>query len=447
MAMSSPDDPILAVSSPPGQSPRGLIRITGQALAPLLDALFDISLTPRALMATNARGLPSPGVNLPMLAIYFQSPRSFTGEDMLELQLPGNPALLQRVCESLIQRMRSVLGAGRYAEAGEFTRRAFTAGRIDLTRAEGIAATIGAVSDAQLEAARLLRTGKLGQWAVDGVEELAHLLALVEAGIDFMDQDDVVAISAADLDAGLATMRDRIDQMLSRSRSWSQLEALPWVVMVGEPNVGKSTLFNALLGHTRAVASEVAGTTRDVLTEPMKLGDGEVMLVDVAGLDEPEGALDHAMQAAARQAIDRAELVLKLYDVDHAPLAIGRDDVPTLHVHTKADLAVSRRDTGDLAVSAVTGDGMDTLREKIAGLMRDRAVTLSGQMMALGPRHRQALTEARDAIDEARALDPADMELVASVMRRALDHLGAVGGQVTPDDVIGRIFATFCIGK
>lgn len=454
--MRSCDDPILAVSSPPGRSPRGLIRITAPDLAPLLAALFDEAPEPRRLFPTKARGLPSAGLSLPVLALHFRGPNTFTAADLLELQLPGNPALLHRVCESLLVLMRQTLGQGRYAEPGEFTQRAFLAGRIDLTRAEGIAATVSAVSDAQLEAARLLRTGKLGRWAVDLVGHLAQNLALVEAGIDFVDQDDVVPITPGALDAALAELESQLRQMLTRSRSWSALEALSWVVLVGEPNVGKSTLLNALLGHDRAVASDQPGTTRDILAEPMKLGEGEVMLVDVAGLDEPQGALDAAMQSAAREAIARAELILQLHDHEHAPIELTDGRTPIVKVQTKCDaIAGSLRDPGSLHISTVTGEGLDALRDRIAEALSDRAVTLAGQMLALQPRHHDELAAALEALVAARLMladqldEPslADMELVAATLRQGLDHLGALGGQMSPDDVIGRIFASFCIGK
>ncbi len=454
--------PIIAVSSPPGRSHRGLIRITGPDLAPLIDAVLNPSPTPRTLTTCTlkAQGLPSslkapglPSRGLPVLALYHRGPHSFTTHDVLEIQCPGNPALLDRLLHRLLDAMRQTLGVGRIAEPGEFTQRAFLAGRIDLTRAEGIAATISATADAQLAAARLLRTGRLGQWAVELVDRFAQALALVEAGIDFVDQDDVTPIAPRALDGRLDDARRTIESLLKRSRSWSAIEALPWVVLVGPPNAGKSTLFNALLGRTRAVVSDVAGTTRDVLTEPLRIGDGEVMLVDIAGLDRPEQMLDHAMQAAARDAIDRAELIV-LLDPEMPP---PREDVAVVRVRPKADLPGPRRGPAVEAVevSGVTGQGLDELRARIAAALRDRAVSLAGEMLALQPRHEAQLRAALGAVHSARQMlagqidspQLQEMELIAGVMREALDHLAALGGQMTPDDVIGKIFATFCIGK
>ncbi|MEX2672793.1 MAG: GTPase [Phycisphaeraceae bacterium] len=444
-------DPIVAVSSPPGRSLRGIVRISAPRLAPLLPALLDPPPPPRQL--SPARLKLTADRTLPVLAAFSPGPRSFTAQDVLELQCPGNPALLEQIVARVLDQLRSTLDRGRLAEPGEFTQRAFAAGRIDLTRAEGIAATISAVSDAQLRAAALLRTGRLGQWAEQLVDRLATTLALVEAGIDFVDQDDVVPITPAALDAALAELAADLDRMITQSRSWSTLEALPRVVLIGEPNVGKSTLFNALLGRRRAVTSAIAGTTRDVLSEPMRLGDAEVMLVDVAGLDVPEAALDRAMQAAAHDAIDRADLLLMLSSTDDfAPPP--RANVPILRVRTKADLAPASP-SADHAVSAHTGEGLDQLRAKLTAALSDRAVSLTGQALALQPRHRDELQAAVAALQQARTmLAPqltahalADMELIADRLRDALDHLGALGGQMTPDDILGKVFSTFCIGK
>lgn len=471
--MASPAPLILACATPPGRSPRALVRVSGDDLAPLVEALCHppppgLALQPTRIelpsLADRERtapagnrspahqrdALPAPSQSplVPALASRFAAPRSYTGEDLLELQVPGNPALVDRLLRAILDRARSLGREARLAEPGEFTRRAFTAGRIDLTRAEGVAATIAATGDAELEAAALLRRGRLGQWAEALVDKLANLLALVEAGIDFVDQDDVVAIEPAALARGLAEIEGELGRLLDRGRAWAEIEAAPWVVLAGPPNAGKSTLFNALLGRRRAVESDAAGSTRDVLTEPLRLDVGgralEVMLVDMAGLDEPTAVLDRAVQRAARGAIDRAELIIELRDRAAPPPAAPLPaDKPRLAVHAKADL--SRDGGADLNVSGLTGEGLEALREAIARRVADRAVAIGGRMLALQPRHRLALAEARDAIAEARTLD--EPELLAATMRDALDHLGAVGGRMSPDEVIGRVFATFCIGK
>lgn len=458
-------DTILAVSSPPGRSPRGLVRISGQALADVLPHAL-VTATPAHRLSV-ARLCPTLlGHGLPCLVLFSPAPRSFTGQDTLEIQIPGNPALLERVLHNLLRVLREHHPAARLAEPGEFTQRAFLAGRIDLTRAQGIAATIGAQSDAQLQAAKLLRTGRLGKWAEEQTDRLAHSLALVEAGIDFVDQDDVVPITPPQLDAAMVAMETELTGLLSRSRPWSALQALPWVVLIGKPNAGKSTLFNALLGRTRAIVSETPGTTRDVLAEPLRIADAagreaEVMLADIAGLDESPQGLNPVMQSAAQDAVRRAELLL-LLDADCDFPTPPHADVPVIRLRTKCDLRISlpsmggaREASNVIQVSAHAGHGLPELRHRIAQILRDRAVTLSGEMLALTPRHHDALHAALQEVRQVRAtLAPhldrralPDMEIIAETLRRGLDRLGELGGRITSDDVIGKIFATFCIGK
>lgn len=454
-------DTILAVSSAPGRSARCLIRICGESLGSILPSILTTAPPSHQLQAGQLHAGVL-GRELACLVCFSPAPRSFTGQDTLEIQVPGNPALIERLLHGLLRVIRLTHESARLAEPGEFTQRAFLAGRIDLTRAEGIAATIGAQTDAQLQAAGLLRTGRLGRWAEQQTEALAQSLALVEAGIDFVDQDDVVPITPRDLHEALSRLERELLGLLSRSRSWSALEATPWVVLVGRPNAGKSTLFNALLGHERAVVSEVAGTTRDVLVEPLRVTmrsgeQAEVMLVDVAGLDVSSDGLNPSMQSAARAAIARAELLLILDpgdDFSHAP----RQDIPAILVRTKCDAfepGPSRGDCAELLVSAHTGRGLEELKSIVAERLGDRTVAIGGRMLALTARHmdalQAALSELRQAVTHLEPhlnrRDLPEMELQAETLRRALDRLGELGGQVTSDDVIGKIFATFCIGK
>ena len=308
-------DTIVAVSSPPGRSPRGLIRFSGQDTRRIIAGLIDgsaVDLLPRRLITVH---LNDP--DLPALLTLFEAPHSYTGQDAAELQVPGNAALLERLLH------RAVDAGARLAEPGEFTFRAYLAGKLDLTEAEGVAATITATSDGQLKAAQHLRNGELGGFAGELVDALGTRLALVEAGIDFTDQEDVVPIGPGDLDQQLADLEARLADLLANSRSWGEVEALPWVVLMGAPSAGKSTLFNALLGRERAVIDPLPGTTRDVLCEPMTItsNDGtqrEFMLVDIAGMDPTtltgDSPIDRQARDAAQSAIDRADLILHIID-------------------------------------------------------------------------------------------------------------------------------------
>jgi tRNA modification GTPase len=461
---------------------RGIVRISGEVAFALLARHLETGMPSGPLAASAAVSPTRRGVNrlrlalshttsLPVWLFTFPAPRSYTGEDSIEMQLPGNPAMLERVIDMLLDSAcRQGLDARR-AQPGEFTARAYLNNRISLTQAEGVAATIAAQSDAELSAARLLVSGHMGRLAHRLADDLAAALALVEAGIDFTDQEDVIAIRASDLHARLEDLRARLEDQLQHAVGFEHLRAIPWVVLVGQPNAGKSALFNALLGHERAVVSGNAGTTRDMLTEPLAFdranGRAEVMLVDIAGLDhDDESPMNQRIQAAARQAIARAELRLHCVPLastgpvpGESALASGLDEII---VRTKCDERADSKaagaqavSPGQIAVSALTGEGLSNLRAAIADRLAGRAVSLAGGGLALQPRHEHAMRSAVANLDRAiarvasqrddRAL--ADAEIIASSMRAALDDLAALAGDVTPDDILGRIFAGFCIGK
>ncbi len=451
---------ILAVSSPPGRSARGLVRISGRSAFALMRLRLDPCPpdegVPRTIIPTRLQF----GVgDLPVLVLTAPGPATATGEDIVELQAPGNPHLLARIIDGLIE---VGTGAGldvRLAEPGEFTARAFFNGRCSLTEAEGVAATIAACSDAQLQAASMLRTGRLGTVAMELSESIGGMLSLVEAGIDFTDEEDVVAIGPEALLERLAPVRERVREVLDRSIGMEMLQALPQVVLCGPPNSGKSTLFNALLGSSRAVVSASPGTTRDVLREPLDLSGGtgpshEVMLVDLAGLDAMDPSpLNHRMQAAAHEAIEQADLLLACHEAGSSAVPI--EDERALHLQTKCDLSGADAEPGALVVSAQRGDGMDSLRAAIRDRLEDQHTVLEANAMALQPRHEAELRQAWEGLEEVQALvEPArarqslsNPELVASSLRRSLDATASLAGALTPDDILGRIFSSFCIGK
>jgi len=458
--MSNMQDTIVAISSPPGRSMRGLVRISGPQTRTILQAIVGNNLPPVREMTAIRLKLPSASEHdnamlpLPALLMHLSGPGSYTGQDMAEIQCPGHPALLQRLVKLIIS-----YGA-RMAEPGEFTFRSFLAGKLDLTQAEGVAATISAQSDAQLQAASLLREGHLGKLASRLVDTLGDALAAVEAGIDFTDQDDVRPISAEALDKRLSDLLAEMDRTLIASRNWGKLDALPAVVLVGLPSVGKSTLFNALLGRERSVISPQPGTTRDILAEPLSIQHQgqkmQVMLTDIAGLDNPLTAMDHLVQQTARHAIAQADILLCVGDHENPPPAVHDTHAVMLPVRTKADLPPTRPVSDqENPVVAPTGQGLEELRQAIARSVDERGISHTGQMLALQPRHELAFVTAMEHLKQAREFlalqhdrrGVDQPELVASSMRLALDELAGLGGQLSPDDVIGRVFAKFCIGK
>ncbi|CAG0969929.1 tRNA modification GTPase MnmE [Phycisphaerales bacterium] len=455
---------IAACSTAPGRSARAMIRVSGPTV-PSLAATLTGSPTRRGC----TRGaLPLPGENaagslpLPVLLAFFHAPHSYTGEDVLELQLPGNPALIDRV----LRYLASFPGV-RPAQPGEFTARAYFAGRLTLDQAEGVAAAIAAATNEQLAAARELLQGRAGAAYQGWADEASMLLALVEAGIDFTDQEDVRPIEPAALLARLGALRQAIASHLGARAGAEATVAQPLVVLVGRPNAGKSTLFNALLGRRRAVAGPIAGTTRDALVEPLDLspsapGAGTVQLADLAGLDDMQSDQPDALaQAAARHTIARADLLLWC---DPTSRFDERDLPPTsaevLRIRTFADRPADphprvpqssfRVQHSALPVCALDGWHLADLKRAIA---EHACSSNQAPLAALLPRHRAAMHDAIGAIDLAATLiDTRDTGLrrpeeLAQTLRAALDALGELRGRISPDDILGKVFATFCVGK
>ncbi|MDX1682464.1 MAG: GTPase, partial [Phycisphaeraceae bacterium] len=455
--MSAPPT-IVAVSRPPGPATCGLVRTSGPASRQLLADL----LAPGAPAVQPDRHLTATRLQLdhdlvlPGRAAFLPGPSTYTGEDTAEIWTVGQPAVLGRLVSRLVE-----LGA-RPAEAGEFSFRAFSNGRLDLTAAEGVAATIEAESDAQLAAAGRLRRGELGAAASATVNRLADTLARLEAGIDFTDQEDVTTIETETVRHQLNLAREELTALLTHSRRWTDLTGLPQVVLAGAPSTGKSTLYNALLGRERSVVDPTAHTTRDIIVEPLTLDvpddDSRLTcrLVDLAGLAQAPSEIDRQVQDAARQAVADADILVVVHDGRHpghafVDAALKATNARTvIRLHTCADLEPTHPlpFEPDLAVSAQTGRGLDALRERLASELAILNRTGSDEAIALQPRHVKALGTALASLDHTDQLlgtDPEATELLAAELRQAIDTLAGLGGATTPDDLLGRIFSRFCI--
>lgn len=446
-------DTIVARASAAGIAPRAVIRISGAACSGLLGSLTGSGLGPRGVtrrrISLAQAGIPGA---IPCLVFAMPQPASYTGEDTAEVQVAGSEELVRR----LLAAATSIHGV-RLAEPGEFTARAYLAGRLTVEQAEGVAAIIAARNADQARAARVLLAGGAGDRYRDWVDALANLLALVEAGIDFTDQEDVVAISPDALSSA-------IGGVLSRAAEWAGADhrstprgpgSLPVVALIGPPNAGKSTLFNALLARLRAVTSPRAGTTRDVLVEPLDLtgvspGASEVSLMDLPGLDSSGlSAPERAAQDAARRAVLDADVLVHCDPSGRFDIAIDHSG-PVVRVRTQIDRAWDSDHVGSaLGVCALDGRGMDTLRRAVAD-----AVWGAGESpLAAAPRHLRAVSAAIDHLHAALALIVpgsralAWPETIAAELRSAIDSLGELVGNVTPDEVLGRLFRSFCVGK
>lgn len=365
------------------------------------------------------------------------------------------------VVERVIGALLAIPGV-RLAAPGEFTARAHLHGRLTVEQAEGVGMLISARNDAERAAANRLLAGEAGARYGSLADDLAEALALVEAGIDFTDQEDVVAIAPAALRTRLARIQSEVVDILSRAGEQSRRSSDMVVCLAGAPSAGKSTLFNALLGRARAAVAPEAGTTRDALRETLVLDDQSpglsVTLVDLAGLDialATRGPADAESQRAARRALASADVVVHCDPTGRFGLLPIDGEPVTLRVRTKADLPGSREgESGALAVCALDGWRVGALRRAIADAAL-ATTSRAGDDLAVLPRHAAALTKARGAIeDTVSRLDDTDgdsrlhdEEIIAGLMREALDALGEISGRIEPDDVIGRVFAHFCVGK
>lgn len=457
---------IVAVASAPGPAARGIVRAGGSGCLGAMRAVLEPGCAAERALAQGARGvhvgrLAGTLPPIAVLVVAMPGPASATGEDCAEIHAPGNAVLLERIADALV-----VAGAGdvRRAGPGEFSARAVLGGRVPLAEAERVAAAIAAETDAQLDAAAALRRNAGGERAAELAGSVADALALVEAGIDFTDQEDVQAIAPAELEARLAEVRTALDAMVARAGGGEQARRTARVVLAGPPNAGKSSLFNALLGRTRAVESPERGTTRDAVEEALEVAPGvEVLLVDAPGLDEAVEAIDHLMQARARAAIGRADVVVECGPVNsscHSSSDFRGVSGSIVRAVTKADADGHAAPPEVVCTSARTGRGLDELRAAIATAVDALRGHRQSEESSLGTAQAALLVEAVAALDQAREIVRGDRrageplparlahpELVAASLRTALDRLGEVSGAIPPDDVLGRLFSGFCIGK
>jgi len=441
-------DTIAAVATAPGTGGIGIVRLSGPAAATIAAALCaGRQLRPRR--AHHVRFLDAEGAVIDDgIAVLFAAPASYTGEDVVELQGHGNPVLLQ----ALVARC-CALGA-RIARPGEFTERAFLNGRMDLAQAEAVADLIAA---GDLTAARAARRSLEGRFShrVDAIaDELLAIRVHAEAAIDFADEP-LETLGGAQLVARLAQACDDLAGLLADAERGRRLRDGLHAVIIGPPNAGKSSLLNALAGSERAIVTEVAGTTRDLLRETVHVDGAALVLVDTAGLREAGDAIEREGMRRARAELGRAGLAIVVVDArdpDAGRAAVAADiaGVPeVLWLHNKADLlpaGTAPPPDGGLHVSATTGQGMEALHARLRTLVMGGAVG-DGEFTARA-RHVEALRRAAAALDEAAgALSAEALDLAAESLRDAHHALGDITGRVDADALLGHIFSRFCIGK
>lgn len=438
---------IFALAS--GGTPSGVavVRISGPGTRFGLETLIDSVPEPRRASLRSVHTATGDPIDRG-LVLFFPGPASFTGEDVAELHLHGGRAVVAATLDAL-----GVLPGFRAAEAGEFTRRAFDRGRLDLSQVEGLADLVAAETEAQRRQALRQAGGGLRAVCEGWRERLVRARALLEAELDFADEDDVPGSVADSAWADVATLSAEIRALLDDGHRGERLRVGIEVVVLGRPNAGKSSLINGLARRDVAIVSEEPGTTRDLIEVRLDLGGYPVTVVDTAGLREAGGGVEREGMRRATARAEAADLVLLLEDVTAGPTTIALPAAtPVIRVGTKIDLIDSAEERSrvssghDLVVAPPTGDGLDALMTALTDFAAD-ALAVGESSLVTRARQRSALVGCRAALED--ALDDAGkpLELRAEDLRRATDALGRVTGRVDVEDLLDVIFGEFCIGK
>ncbi|MDY0011945.1 MAG: tRNA uridine-5-carboxymethylaminomethyl(34) synthesis GTPase MnmE [Rhodocyclaceae bacterium] len=449
MGSPRPRDTIAAIATAPGLGGVGVVRVSGPDLKDLARAFAGRDPLPRQATFSRFPGADGAIIDEGLL-LYFPAPRSFTGEDVVELQGHGGPVVMQMLLARCLE-----LGA-RLAEPGEFTRRAFLNGKLDLAQAEGVADLIEASTAAAVRSALRSLSGAFSSEVGRLRDGLIDLRMLVEATLDFPDEE-VNFLEAADALGRLHTLRASLADLLDRARQGALLRTGLHVVLVGQPNVGKSSLLNRLTGEERAIVTEVAGTTRDALRETIQIEGIPLHITDTAGLRETADVVERLGIERTWAEIGKADVVVRLVDcregMGEEDLAIDRrlpEGVERITVVNKIDLLdqAPGRDELDgrvvIRLSARQGQGIELLRQE---LLRVAGWHVHGEDVFLArERHLDALRAALAHLAEAQGQTHA-LDLMAEELRLAQDRISEITGEFTPDDLLGVIFSRFCIGK
>lgn len=452
------DDTIAAIASAPGAAEIGVIRLSGPDVVSITQHLLidGDSVVPKSTAAMRYQGefdLAHCGGRgrLPVQAYVWPTSRSYTGQPSVELRLIGSPPVLEMVLEELFR-----LGA-RPAQRGEFTLRAFLAGRLDLAQADAVLGVIDAADFEQLQVALKQLAGGLSGLIGTARSELLNVLADLEAGLDFVDED-IEFIANDELLQRLTAVRSQIEVLHQQAEQRMQSHSRQRVVLSGLPNAGKSTLFNALVGRDAALVSDVSGTTRDYLSLPLEWEGIEIELLDTAGWMHVADAIEQAAQEQRTEQLQRADLVVwcRPCDLDAANLTLDQrlfeelsgETRTVLLVTTKCELATQPIET-PWRVSAALNVGLSELRHAITTTLSQRQSAASELVGSTAARSRESLRTTIEALhraEHATTLRLGD-ELIAIEIREALEQLGQIVGAVYTDDILDRIFSRFCIGK
>ncbi|MGD2119937.1 MAG: tRNA uridine-5-carboxymethylaminomethyl(34) synthesis GTPase MnmE [Chromatiales bacterium] len=443
-------DTIAAQATAPGQGGVGVIRIAGPLAKQIAEQITHQSHLPaRTVLFTRFYDQQQEVLDEGLL-LFFPAPASFTGDDVIEFQTHGSPVILD-----LLLATACVCGA-RLARPGEFSERAFLNGKIDLAQAEAIADLIESGTETAARLASRSLQGVFSQQVHELVEALTNLRMYVEAAIDF-PEEEIDFLSDGKIEQQFEAIVTKLADVLEKAHQGSLIREGMTLVIAGLPNAGKSSLLNALCGHDKAIVTDVPGTTRDVLSEQIQIDGMPLHIIDTAGLRESADAVEQEGIRRAHEQISKADRILWVYDAKQDPQhssyasSILPKNIPVTFIRNKVDLleeqAVMNAEQNEIALSAKQGIGLDLLREHLKDVMGLRDPQ-QGDFLARR-RHLDALRKAAERLQQARhvLLDLRAGELFAEELRLAQDDLGEITGAVSSDDLLGRIFSSFCIGK
>ena len=454
--------PIIALATAPGKAGVGVIRISGPQLLPIATALFNKTLTPRQASLLTLRDAQGESIDQ-LLAIYFAAPASFTGEDVLELQCHGGPQLLELVMKRCLE-----LGKDQglvIAEPGEFSLRAYLNNKIDLAQAEAIADLIDAQSAAAVRGAARSLQGVFSNDINGLIEEITQLRILVESTLDF-PEEEIEFLENAQARERLRAVMQKLYALREGAKQGKILRDGIQLVLAGAPNVGKSSLLNRLAGEEVAIVTPIAGTTRDRVKESITIGGVPMHIIDTAGLRETSDLVEAKGIERSWEAIAAADLVIFLQDPSSSETTTTSEIVelkgqilkalspkcPVLEVNNKSDLLISpapeQGEKQSMFISAKTGQGIEALKQKILELV-GWGGSQEGVIVARR-RHLDCLDRAATHLEQSQqfaANGNISLELFAEELRLAQDQLGQITGKLLPDDLLGKIFSQFCIGK
>lgn len=460
-AIADTDDTIAAISTPPGEGGVGIVRLSGPDAVAIAARLFR-SARGKTLGEGTQRvyhghlHAPDGHVLDEVLVHLMRAPHSFTRQDVVEINAHGGAGPLNAVLEAVLEQ------GARLAGPGEFTFRAFIHGRLDLVQAEAVIDLIRARTHAGLQAANAAAQGALSKALGALGDRLRHALAHIEAAVDFPEEDDIPQLISPALLEGLRAAHADMQHLLATADAGRILREGATIAIAGRPNVGKSSLFNAILRDARAIVSAQAGTTRDRLEDYVTLGGVPAKLVDTAGLRETGDEVEQIGVARAREAVQQANAVLFVLDAsagytpEDALLAqeLSALAVPVVLLYNKIDLspppvtpALPFVPSAICALSALTGAGLQELEARLQAMLLSGVHLAADQAMLNRAHQKASLRRAADAVARLLENPSASPEFLALDLQEALDALGEITGETTPDDILGLIFGAFCIGK